>query len=371
MEQALYFPKTLMFLAVALLALLVPAAVSLAQVPKAYVTNFGSSSVSVVDTASNVIETKIPVEANPLYIAANSDCSLLYVLDSFGDTISVIDTRSNALIGTEILPGGENGNDIAISPDDRFLYIPTNSGSILVLNTDTFNLVDNVPSTPAPQFVGITPDGAKVFIVGEIIDEYQVLDTATNTIVFTNGFPGTPDTGDITISPDGQRAYILFFNDPLGGVIVSTVTNQIIGNLADPGNTPTFLAFLPDGSKAYLSDFNNPNVFQYDPQTNTYTDSINIGVGGQGIGITPDGERAYVCRGSVENEIVVLNTTTNQIVTRIPSPGDVPLDALVCTPAPSVSNIPALSEWGLILMPVALGVAALLYFRRRIVSVGN
>src|SRR6185369_15998627 len=60
----------------------------------AYVANAGSSTISVIDTATKTVTATIPVAqgAAPTGLAVTSDDSTLYVADFYGENLSVIDT---------------------------------------------------------------------------------------------------------------------------------------------------------------------------------------------------------------------------------------------------------------------------------------
>src|SRR5215467_14560911 len=77
---------------------LIPAS---AQPQNAYITNIGDNTVSVIDTATNtVIGSPIPVGLAPLGVAVTPDGSKVYVANSGAATVSVIDTATNTVSAT-------------------------------------------------------------------------------------------------------------------------------------------------------------------------------------------------------------------------------------------------------------------------------
>ncbi|WP_245814085.1 YncE family protein, partial [Rhodococcus marinonascens] len=75
---------------------------------RAYVTNRGGASVSVIDTATNmVVGLPIPVGTNPFGVAITLDGTRAYVTNSGGTSVSVIDTATNMVVGLPI-PVGTN-----------------------------------------------------------------------------------------------------------------------------------------------------------------------------------------------------------------------------------------------------------------------
>ena len=100
------------------------------EVQKAYVSCWGSASVAVKDLEHEDAPLKfIHVGHHPTEMILNSAHTRLYVADSDGDSISVIDTGNDAVVETisvrlqeKALPGG-SPEDLALSADDRTLYV--------------------------------------------------------------------------------------------------------------------------------------------------------------------------------------------------------------------------------------------------------
>ncbi|MDN3351237.1 hypothetical protein [Actinomadura sp. DC4] len=66
----------------------------------AYVTDFNANTVSVIDTATNTVIGTIPVGANPRGVAISPGGTRVYVANFGSTTVSVIDTATNAVIAT-------------------------------------------------------------------------------------------------------------------------------------------------------------------------------------------------------------------------------------------------------------------------------
>ena len=96
--------------------------------PSAYVANNGSSTVSVIDTASNTVTDTIPVGINPIGVAVSPDGSQVYVTNQCvsssnctNGTVSVIDAASNAV--TDTITVGPFPQGDSVSPDGSRVYV--------------------------------------------------------------------------------------------------------------------------------------------------------------------------------------------------------------------------------------------------------
>ena len=83
---------------------------------RAYVANSNSNTVSVIDTASNTVVGTVPLgNVTPRAIAINPAGSRVYVAtasSTSSNSVSVIDTASNTVVGT--VPVGSSSNGIAV-----------------------------------------------------------------------------------------------------------------------------------------------------------------------------------------------------------------------------------------------------------------
>src|SRR4029077_7756864 len=63
----------------------------------AYVSNFGDISVTVIDTATNLVVNSIPVAFDPNVLAVTPDQGHIYLAIYGNGTVSVIDTSTNSV----------------------------------------------------------------------------------------------------------------------------------------------------------------------------------------------------------------------------------------------------------------------------------
>ena len=65
--------------------------------PFAYIPNFGSNTVSVIDTGTDTVAATVNVGSNPFGVAVAPDGSHVYVTNMYNNTTSVIDTATTWL----------------------------------------------------------------------------------------------------------------------------------------------------------------------------------------------------------------------------------------------------------------------------------
>jgi YVTN family beta-propeller protein len=153
-------------LAVALTCALVPAS---SRAQNAYITNVSSNTVSVIDTVTNAVIATIPVGLNPFGVAVSFDGSKVYFTHVGG--VSVIDTVTNTVVAT--IPVGLSSSccgGVAVTPDRSKVYVVnTNANTVLVIDTATNTVIGSpIPVQLDPRGVAVAPDGSKVYVADEI-----------------------------------------------------------------------------------------------------------------------------------------------------------------------------------------------------------
>ena len=124
---------------------------------RAYVTNSGSNSVSVIDVATNtVIHTIEDVGNYPAGVVSGS--GKVYVSNLFDNTVSVIDTTTNTVTAT--VGVGDTSQGIALSADGTRLYVANTDGdTVSVIDTATNTVTATIDAGAAPQHVAVNADG--------------------------------------------------------------------------------------------------------------------------------------------------------------------------------------------------------------------
>jgi YVTN family beta-propeller protein len=310
--------------------------------PFAYIANWGSNSVSVIDTATNTVSATVNVGNYPVGVAVNPDGTKVYVTNNMGSypnlqsIVSVIDTATNKVTANISLGNNPFPADVAVSPDGTKVYALNNMGNypslqsiVSVIDTATNTVASTVKVGLNPLGLDINPDGTKVYVTDPEGKTVSIIDTATNTVSATVNVGGTP-TG-VAVSPDGTKVYVTAYNlvHATNGLItmdgmvdvISPSSNTVITSITGFKH-PYHIAVAPDGSKVYLIDLYSNTVIVIDAATNNVKATIPVGNFTTGVSITPDGKKLYVVD-SDSNSVSVIDVATNTVIASIPV-GDKP-----------------------------------------------
>jgi YVTN family beta-propeller protein len=300
-----------------------------------YVTNEFDNTVSVVETKTNtVVGNPIEVGAGPKGITITRNGKFAYVANYSDDTVSVIETKTNTVVGKPIQVGA-GPKEIAITPNGRYAYV-TNSidDTVSVIETKTNTVVGSPIAVGAgPKGIVIPPSGRFAYVTNSIDNTVSVIETKTNTVVGCPILVGTgPDA--IAIIPSGRFAYVTNSIDDTVSVI-ETRTNTVVGSPIAVGAGPKGIVITPNGRFAYVTNSIDDTVSVIETRTNTVVGSpIKVGAGPKGIAITRNGRYAYVTN-SIDDTVSVIDTRTNTVVGDSITVKDAPT-GIAITPIPII-----------------------------------
>lgn len=258
------------------------------------VTNYGDSSVSVIDTDTcRVLETVAGID-EPFAIAmSGAEANRAYVstVSPAYDSIGVIEVSTNSIVATH--PLTLSVSDLTVSPDGKYVYASRNGArgaDVAVLDTTTGRVASiDIATTPGTtaECVRISPDGGHLYVGTNGPCGGQLVVVATRSEpdekpsragrprwrrkngkeapAATDAKPklrivGTIEIGsavrDVSLSPDGATAYVASCGADFGAVIdvIDTRTSTITGTrkIDQIGGLVTRLSLGGNGARAYL-----------------------------------------------------------------------------------------------------------------------
>ncbi len=293
------FPVVAVALALAALA---PGALA----RNAYVTDSTANTVSAIDTATNAVVATIPVGAEPVDAAILPNGSRAYVVDMGIGAVSVIEIVNNTVAAT--IPVGSKPRGIAISPDGSHAYV-ANSGdnTLSAIDLGTNAVVATIPVGAEPDGVAVSPNGGRAF-VAQRGGNISVIDTGTNAVV--DSVPDVQAPSRLAIGPRGSRGFVTD-----SGSNSVTAFNPINGNVVGApvtvGSNPAGIAIEQNGSIAYVASPADGTVSPVDTSLSSPLSPVLGGFpGATGIAIEPGGLQGLVTNAG-GSSVTLLDTARN------------------------------------------------------------
>jgi YVTN family beta-propeller protein len=248
-------------------------------------------------------------------LSASADTVRIYVTNSAGDNIHVIDPATNKVV--QVFKGPEAAHGIAFSPDGARVYVSNEEASTLdVFERKTGKPVKQVPLSNRPNNIAVAKDGRIVVGIARGDGALDIIDPATLTL--KKSVPVNGRLHNVYVTPDSK--YVItgsIRNSVL--TVIDLSTEQVAWELKLSGGVrPMAVEANPDGSTkrifAQLSDLNGFAVVDFAarqetarielPKTPTTfeTDAGRNSAPSHGIGVTPDNKTLWVT--SIPNNAV-------------------------------------------------------------------
>lgn len=293
----------------------------------------GQNTVTAYDTTTNIVTIiSDPSFNEPSSATPNAAGTLVYVTNFGSTTISIINTATNTVTGT--ITGFNAPSDMVIAPNGTTAYV-TNYGNATVSVVDlTNNIIIGAPIAVGvqPRALAITPDGAYVYVANYDngvagAGTVSVIQTSNNTVVDTiGGFTGPVS---IAITPNGEYAYVANYGNPSANILSSKVsvitlaTNTVTATVT-VGLSPSGIAINQNSTLVYVIAANTSQnagtivagqgiIYIIDVANNeVQSTTIAVGQDPQAIIISPDGFFAYVTN-STSNSLDIISLPTSVI----------------------------------------------------------
>jgi len=277
---------------------------------QAYITNSGSNSISVINTASQQMQGSILGTQSPYSISVSPDGQRIYIGNYDINAITIFNVITKAVANIPITaPIG-----IYASPDNTRFYVASNAlGIVYVYNVSDNAQIAQVNVGRAPLGMIASPDGSKLYVANSFSNTISVINTSANSIVKTFTTGASPSW--IAISPDGSTLYVTNFLSNNVSVI-NSATGATITTIAT-GKEPEGIAISPDGSRVYVANEESNNVTIINTTNNTVAATIAVGMVPVNVCITSDGSYIYTTN-SGSGTVSVINTATNKLTATVP-----------------------------------------------------
>ncbi|WP_324079894.1 beta-propeller fold lactonase family protein [Geomonas sp.] len=267
-----------------------------------------TNSIAVIQNTDNTsfrVVKNLRVGVSPLGITINRFGTKAYVTNSGDGTVSLLDTASNIVLPTYIRVGPEPAG-IAVSPNEGKLFVSNFGVSISIIDLRT-NAIANIPVSSS--CLAFSPDGSKVIAGGY---DATIIDAATNAVI--KRLPTGRQVRDIAINSAGTVAFMAC--EGIDGGLIEL-------QLDSPGYTMSRffngislagIAISPFGNEVYVSDEQNHQVLAINTTSRRIVRSYRVGNNPRGLAIDETGTMLFVANyGS--NSVSIINLSRNMVST--------------------------------------------------------
>jgi len=207
-----------------------------------YVSNEDVKTASIVDIASRKVQHIILVGQEPEGVAVSPDGKLIYITCEAGGDILVVDARTYKTVAHFNVPPRPRSVDFLT--DAPVAFIPSESAGVLnVIDTREQKVSKSItlPQGSRPMRVRVSPDNSRLYVSDGRAGTVSVLDTHSYALLNTVKVGKRP--WGIVLSPDGK--YLFSANGPSNDVsVVDVATLKEIAKIK-AGDSPWGLTIVP------------------------------------------------------------------------------------------------------------------------------
>lgn len=222
---------------------------------------------------------------------------LLVVVNRAPQTVTIYKVVGKDLTPLKSLPIGKTAREVCLSPDGNIAYVSNGEGnSISVVDLDKMAVTATItdPRIKGPDGGVVSPDGRKLYVVGNLSDSAVVIDTKTNKVV--NEIPlALSVPRRLTFSPDGKRIYAGCNKTPELAVI-DAATDKVIRRIKVGNETRGGITFTRDGKLLLAGAVEDDTLYYIDAATEQVTRIQGTPGSPQRIITHPDGPAFVLCR---------------------------------------------------------------------------
>jgi YVTN family beta-propeller protein len=240
-------------------------------------------------------------------VPASAETVRVYVTNSAGDSVHVIDAATNKVV--QEIKGIESAHGVTFSPDGARIYISNEHDSTLdVLDRKTGAVIKKVPLSSRPNNIAVTGDGKRVVVaIARDPAALDIIDTAS--LTRTKSIPMNGRLHNTYVTPDSKFAVSGSVRSEFLNV-VDLATETVAWEIKMKGGVrPMTFETNADGSTKRIfvqhSDLNGFSVVDFaerkeiaritlPDEPKGYAPAHRLASPSHGIGVAPNGKTLWV-----------------------------------------------------------------------------
>lgn len=300
-----------MFLAAALAVALSSAAQARSLL---YVANSQGDDIHVIDLASQKVLNVLKVGEIVHGVCAQGDGRRAFATIESNNKLKVIDTVAETVIDTIDLPG--RPNECAATTDGRYVVVPllAPANSAVIIDMGTKKIVKTI-EVRHPHNCFTPEGGSNTIVYCEERDAYRIRRIDLTKLEVTNDVKVAGDPRPFIVTADEKTLYTALSG--LHGFATVDLVHQTMAQFAlppmpwmncrvEPPNTPVHgMGLTPDGGKLWITSVADAGIYVYDLKTGKLGSKITVGGCPNWISFSRDGRYAGVSNADTDDASIL------------------------------------------------------------------
>ena len=293
-----------------------------AQKPKLYVTNSMGDSIHVIDLRTQKTIGEIKTGNRPHGAAASADGRQIFCSVEGNHTLLVIDTSTDKVVRTIKLSGLPN--QCAITADGKFAGVPIRGGdSVDLVDLAQGRIVKNLPvKVPHNCYNARRNDHLWVTSMGD--NKVNLIDLKS--LVYLAEIPVGGVPRPLAVTRDEKTLYCAL-SDLHGFVIADIAKRKVVQTIELPllpqgvkfpvPHTPTHgLELTPDEKELWVTSCGTDTMYVFDTSARKLVGKVGVGSGPNWVTFCPDGTLCCVSN-VLSGDVSIINVAKRQELARV------------------------------------------------------
>jgi len=279
-----------------------------------YVANSQGDDISIIDLATQKVIKTLKVGPIVHGVCAQADGRRAFATIESENSLKVIDTKTNTVTDTIALGG--RPNECAATNDGRYVVVP------LLAPANLSVVVDVAEKKIVKSFKTVHPHncftpegGSNTIVYCEERDAYRIHRIDLAKMEVTNEVKVAGDPRPFAITKDEKTLYTALSG--LHGVAVIDIPHETMSQIAlppmpwmackvEPPNTPVHgVGLTPDGKKLWITSVSDAGIYVYDIASKKLGKKITVGACPNWISFSADGKYAGVSNADTDDTSIL------------------------------------------------------------------
>ncbi|MHB8303785.1 MAG: YVTN family beta-propeller repeat protein [Acidobacteriaceae bacterium] len=271
-----------------------------------YVANSAGNTVTVLDGPSHAVAATDRTGTNPVAIAVDPVSNQIFVANFGSNTVSAIDGTTNTVGSTMAV--GQAPYAIAINPATQQIYVAnSSSNTVSIIDGKTLTVLATLEVGTNPVAITVNPVTNQVYVANKGSSTVTVIDGANRNVAATVSTGEDPVA--ITVNPVSDLVYVANVGDQ--SVTVMDGATQAVVATVSTGTSPSAIAVDPLLNQIYVANMNSGNLTIIDGATNAST-TVGVGSGPQAIAVNPITNLIYVAN-ILDASVTTIDGSTHRV----------------------------------------------------------
>src|SRR5574338_694387 len=225
-------------------------------------------------------------------------------------SLSVIDTATDSVVAT--VEVGKAPHGVALTPDGKGLLVAVNGEDKVAFVDLASQRVAGSVAVGKPHTIAVRPDGKLAYVASQVPGQFAIVevDLATRAVVRSLPLPKPPR--DLEFGHDGKALY--FTEAGVNAVqVLDPATDKIVAEVPT-GASPHYANFFRNTTMGIAVIQGPGELLLFDPQTNQAVRSIAVGKQPHWVTVSSDGKTAYVPNEG-SNDVSIVDLASGKVST--------------------------------------------------------